>query len=330
MQSKAKTHCKEIAKNVFVHFQSKDTFDRMFKWTEDDLPSHGNIQEIKRVIDKIALDYITQELRKKLQETEVSKLREIVEQLFKSECFLVDRECETIDGILLGEEETFISRKINAADRSTIFELSDIGLTGTKGKIMLAVSSPIILAVGIILLPVGVTYAISDKLNNEMKLSKYNANRIAFANKRASKLLTKLNVQVLTTTIEESLLKNLNCRIQDFFDKEIPKRINAGGKLMENISKDLRQPREIRKHSYSMQKDVMPVYGRIIVASMDVFGENIIEADHIAGSDVIATIQFNNENITVAVKSIQYKENNNDKYTATAEVYSMRYVGIYI
>lgn len=324
MQSKAKTHCKEIAKNVFDHLQSKDTFDTMFKWTEDDLPTHGSIQDIKRVIDKLALDYITHELRKKIQETEVSKLRDMIEHLFKSECFLIDRECETIDGILLGEEETCISRKINASARSTSFELSDIGLRGTKGKILLAVSSPFILAFGLILLPVGVTYAISDKLNNEMKLSEYNSDRIAFANKRAEKMLTKLSVQVLTTTIEESLLKKINCRIKEFFDKEIPRRINAGDKLMENISKDLRQPREIRKHSYGIQKDVMPVYGRIIFASMAVFGENITKSDHIAETKVVATIQLNNEKITVAVKSMRYKENNNDKYTSTAEVYSMR------
>lgn len=324
MQSSAKTHCKEIAKNVFEHLQSKDTFHTMFKWTEDDLPTHGSIQDIKKVVDKLALDHITQELRKKIQDTEVSKLRDIIENLFKSECFVIDRECETIDGILLGEEETCISRRINAAEGSTSFELSDIGLTGTKGKILLAVSSPIILAVGLILLPVGVTYAISDRLKNEIKLSKYNSNRIAFANKRAEKMLTKLSVQVLTTTIEESLLKKINCRIKEFFDKEIPRRINAGDKLMENISKDLRQPREIRKHSYSMQKDVMPVYGRIMFVSMDVFGENITESDNIAGTNVVATIQLNNEKITVAVKSMRYKKDNKDKYTATAEVYSMR------
>ncbi|XP_076116431.1 uncharacterized protein LOC143083913 [Mytilus galloprovincialis] len=324
VQSKAKTQSKEIAKNVFDHLQSKDTFDRMFKWTEDDLPSHGNIHEIKRVIDKLVFDYITQELRKKLQETEVSKLSDMIEHLFKSECFLIDRECETIDGILLGEEETCISRKINALDRSTSFELSDIGLKGTKGKILLAVSSPFILAFGLILLPVGVTCVISDKLNNEMKLSEYNSDKISFANKRAEKMLTKLSVQVLNTTIEDSLLKKINFRITEFFYKEIPRRINAGDKLMENISKDLRQPREIRKHSYSMQKDVMPVYGQIIFASMAVFGENITKSDHIAETKGVATIKLNNEKITVAVKSMRYKKNNNDKYTSTAEVYSMR------
>lgn len=98
-----------------------------------------------------------------------------------------------MERILIGDEYDYLDLK-NEDDEDDF----DFGLE-TKGKIHLAVTSPVLvptayavgLVVGLLFLPVGAGFVIKDRIIVFKKLSKYRKDKAAFANKRATLYIEK-------------------------------------------------------------------------------------------------------------------------------------------
>ncbi|CAC5393389.1 unnamed protein product [Mytilus coruscus] len=113
-------------------------------------------------------------------------------------------------------------------------------------------------------------------------------------------------------------------------DDVIPKRIAAGELLIKNIERDIRPPCEIRNQCHRVEIEIMPIYGRIIVAYTDLFKEKLIPLSEVRTSLLEsinvwqAEIRLEELWIPVHVSTITYATGYNDKYAELAEINLLR------
>lgn len=330
----AEQKCREICTEIFFHLRDKKTFSKMFDWTEKDLPGNNSMKDIKTAINVRIRDKVSAEIMSKMKCIEIG-LSEFVKHLFELQHHAIGKDCEELDRVFHGginETFTFDEHKTNA-----IFSLPDESYTFEE-KALLAISSPIWIPATILVGAVGVVVIAPVLLAKEMteffgnkKVAEYNKNRIKYANDRAEKYLLKIQFNDLLAQIQNGFLKNINERIDLYFSDVIPKRIQAGELLIKNIE---RPPCEIRKQCHRVEIEIMPIYGRIIVAYTDLFKEKLIPLSEIrtllTGSPNVghvyqAEIRLEAQWIPVHVSMISYATGFNDKYAELAEIYLLRY-----
>lgn len=337
----AEEKCREVGTEMFKHLHSKDTFSKMFKWTEEDLPRGDNIDEIKKQIDSRIRDQVSAEIKTKMKSIEIESLSDFVQELFEWQQLAIGKECGELDRVFQGETDitfTFAEHKIETM--FTKFNLTDRPFR-IEEKAALVVSSPIwipaVLLVGavggIIIGPVWAGKTLKNKMENKNKVEEYNKNRIKYANEKAEKYLKKITFDNLLSQIQNGILKNIKDRIDIYFNDVIPRRIAAGELLIKNIERDIRPPCEIRKQCHRVEKEIMPIYGRLVLAYTDLFDEKVLPTSDVRISLTglrnpihlcQAQLKLDDQWVPVRFSTITCKPDDKDKCAELAEIYLLR------
>lgn len=338
LHTMAEEKCREISSEIFNHLNNKQTFPKMFNWTDENLPRGQNIDLIKEKIDELIRDKVSAEIMTKMKSIEIESLSDFVQNLFKWQQLAIGKECGELDRVFQGETAitfTFAEHKIGA-----MFSLPEKSFTDEE-KAVMVISSPIwipaVLLVGavggIVIAPVVAIKFIKNKLENKKKVEEYNKNRKKYANDKAEKYLKKIPFENLFTQIQGSILKNIKDRIDSYFSDVIPKRIAAGELLIKNIERDIRPPCEIRKQCHRVEKEIMPIYGRLVLAYTDLFEEKVTPISDVrislTGSTNLsqrcqADLRRDDQWIPVRFSTITCKTDDQDKCTELAEINLLR------
>lgn len=336
----AEKRCREICLEVFDHLHKKDTFCKMFDWNKDNLPNGESMNEIKREIDSQIRKKVSAEIMSKMKRIEIENLSDFVKELFEWQQLAIGKECGELDRVFQGETNvvfTFDEHRIDA-----IFSLPKRSFT-TEEKIAVIVSSPFwvptVLIVGavstIIVAPIlmGVQ-KLRNRLENKKKLEEYNYDKIKYANEKAEKYLSQIPFESLFSQMQNGFLKNIKERIDRYFTDVIPKRIAAGEALIRNIERDIRPPCEIRKQCHRVEMEVMPIYGRIILAYVDLFEEKVVSLTDIRALSLPSSnlrqsceteLSVEGQWIPVHVSKITCASDDKDKCAELAEIHLLRY-----
>lgn len=91
-----------------------------------------------------------------------------------------------------------------------------------------------------------------------------------------------------------------------FFINDLPKRLSSATELIKNIENDLREPISIRRESRRVERLVKPIYGKVMHAFIDIFGEKSIKNNvsniHKDGEMIIARLSYKDSIFNSAVK----------------------------
>ncbi|VDI50571.1 Hypothetical predicted protein, partial [Mytilus galloprovincialis] len=337
----AKKKCREIGSEMFNHLHNKQTFSKMLNWTEEDLPRGDNIREIKTQIDSQIRDHVSAEIKSKMKSIEIESLSDFEQDLFKWQQLAIGLECGELDRVFQGETDITFTFAEQAMYSLTVNRRLEIAQ-----NVALVVSSPIWAPVGyllgpligpligaIFIGPVWIAKTIMENKNEVEEYNMYNKNRIKYANERAEKYLKKITFDNLMSLIQNGILKNIKDRIDIYFSDVIPKRIAAGELLIKNIERDIRSPCEIRKQCHRVEKEIMPIYGRLVLAYTDLFDEKVFPTSDVRVSLTgsrnpihlfQAQLKLDDQWIPVRFSTIKCKPDDKDKCAELAEIYLLR------
>ncbi|VDH95963.1 Hypothetical predicted protein [Mytilus galloprovincialis] len=309
----------------------------MFDWKEEGLPKGESFNEIREEIYKRISVIVSIEIMTKMKRIEIESLSDFVKDLFEWQQMAVGKECGELDRVFKGETDinfAFDEDKIGT-------NLTDISTLIPEEEYILAAASPKWIPPGIIIgalcaiinSPVRLIKKIKNYWVNHKKVGKYNENRLEYANKKARKYLQKISFHDLFTQVQNGILRNINKTIDLYFRDVIPKKIEVGNLLIKNIENDIRPPFEIRQWCHRVETEMMPIYGRLILAYTDLFEEKLIPLSKVKTSLKEssnprhlrqAELMFDGQWIPVHVSTITCAPDDTDKYAKLAEIHLLR------
>jgi hypothetical protein len=333
VKAKAEERCNEISIRLNKHLNSKETKGRIFLWSIPKLPNGADIEVIEYKAKEMIIKRINEETREWCNKEDVNNITQELSDLFRSECKLIDAQCDEINKTLLD------IRMPLDLDFSQPNSTSHDPLFTNHEKIVLAVTSPLwlplVIGAGLIALPFGVVVGVKDLVQQTKKLNDYNSNKLKYMMDWSDMVLDKYSKDTIYKLMEDTYLNDFNMKVQFVCENVIPRQIAADEKFINNIKDDIRSSCEIRKQYQPLENSCKCMLGKLLLIYMNYFSgyrlshNEIREGEQEIGkgnfSDVHATeILINGEWIKAAVKTLRKPLENIQSYIQLTEVQNLR------
>ena len=279
---------------------------------------------------------INEETKEWCNKENVNNITQELSDLFRSECKLIDAQCDEINKTLLDirmplDEHLDGFSEPNSTSHDPLF---------TKhGKIVLAVTSPLwlplVIGASLIALPFGVVVGVKDLVQQTKKMNDYNSNKLKYMMDWSDMVLDKYSKDTIYKLMEDTYLNDFNMKVKFVCETFIPNQIAADEKFINNIKNDIRSSCEIRNTYQPLETSCKYMLGKLLLIYMDYFSgyrlshNEIREAEQEIGkgnfSDIHATeILINGEWIKAAVKTLRKPLENIQSYIQLTEVHILR------
>jgi hypothetical protein len=336
VKTKAEELCNEISIRLNRHLNSKETKGRIFCWSIPELPNGADIEVIEYKAKEMIIKRIKEETREWCNKENVNNITQELSDLFRSECKLIDAQCDEINKTLLDirmplDEHLDGFSEPNSTSHDPLF---------TKhGKIVLAVTSPLwlplVIGASLIALPFGVVVGVKDLVQQTKKMNDYNSNKLKYMMDWSDMVLDKYSKDTIYKLMEDTYLNDFNMKVKFVCETFIPNQIAADEKFINNIKNDIRSSCEIRNTYQPLETSCKYMLGKLLLIYMDYFSgyrlshNEIREAEQEIGkgnfSDIHATeILINGEWIKAAVKTLRKPLENIQSYIQLTEVHILR------
>jgi hypothetical protein len=336
VKTKAEELCNEISIRLNKHLNSKETKGRIFLWSIPELPNGADIEVIEYKAKEMIIKRINEETKEWRNKEDVNNITQELSDLFRSECNLIDAQCDEINKTFLDirmplDEHLLACSEPNLTSHDPLFTKHE--------KIVLAVTSPLwipfVSVAGLIALPFGVVVGVKDLVQQTKKMNDYNSNKLKYMMDWSDMVLDKCSQNTIYKLMEDTYLNDFNMKVKFVCENVIPRQIAADEKFINNFKDDIRSSCEIREKYQPLETSCKYMLGKLLLIYMDYFSgyrlshneiregeEEILKGNF---SDVHATeILINGEWIKVAVKTLRKPLENIQSYIQLTEVQYLR------
>ena len=293
-----------------TYLKSPEVMQQFSLWTLDDVPHTEESWELTE-------NYIQKALMKRLQgmieEWEekshvFSDVRACLIQHFQDRFSYVEGQLQTLEGSVLAGDAASSASDLLASDDFSVAE-----------KVIIGVTSPIWVPVGLVVLVVSVpvvgAIAVKEKMENWNKTRQYNQDKCAFMAKASLEFLDEAAEEELLELFVMEQLKEAQVFLKQVLDR-IPQLIEEDKMLCQQLRDENRSKKEVEDfykplHEESVQlRDEMALFGIKEVRTMDISCDDLEWQDHAPlGRGAFATvyrgklkIQGEDKPVDVAVK----------------------------
>ena len=151
-------------------------------------------------------------------------------------------------------------------------------------KVFIGVASPIWLTLGVVTLVIGAPIvgvkAIKEKLENRMKIKKYEADKCAFMAKLSAEYLDEANNKVLLQTFVREQLEDAKLCLKQI-EARIPELIQADKMLYENLIAETRSQEEIQESYQPIMNESSELRGHLAVFGVTEVCTNEISSEEL-------------------------------------------------
>ena len=332
----AEERCNEISIRLNKHLNSKENKGRIFLWSIPELPNGSDIEVTEYKAKEMIIKRINEETKEWCNKEDVNNITQELSDLFRSECKLIDAQCDEINKTLL---DIRMPLNEHLLDFSEPNPTSHDPLFTKHEKIVLAVTSPLwlplVIGAGLIALPFGVVVGVKDLVKQTKKMNDYNSNKLKYMMDWSDMVLGQSSKDTIYKLMEDTYLNDFNMKVKFVCEYVIPKQIAADEKFINNINDDICSSCEIREQYQPLKTFCKYMLGKLLLIYMDYFSgyrlshNEIREGEQEIGkgnlSDVHATeILINGEWIKVAVKTLRKPLENIQSYIQLTEVQTLR------
>ena len=293
-----------------TYLKSPDVMQQFSLWTLDDVPHTEESWELTE-------NYIEKALMKRLQgmieEWEeknhvFSDVRACLIQHFQDRFSYVEGQLQTLEGSVLAGDAASSASDLLASDDFSVAE-----------KVIIGVTSPIWVPVGLVVLVVSVpvvgAIAVKEKMENWNKTRQYNQDKCAFMAKASLEFLDEAAEEEVLELFVMEQLKEAQVFLKQVLDR-IPQLIEEDKMLCQQLRDETRSKKEVEDlykplHERSVQiRDEMALFGIKEVRTMDISCDDLEWQDHAPlGRGAFATVyrgklklQGEDKPVDVAVK----------------------------
>ena len=263
-----------------TYLKSPEVMQRFSLWTLDDVP---HTEESWELTENYILEALVKRLQGMIEEWEeknhvFSDVRACLIQHFQDRFSYVEGQLQTLEGSVLAGDAAS-----SASDLLAWYDFS------VAEKVVIGVTSPIWVPVGLVVLVVSVpvvgAIAVKEKMKNWNKTRQYNQDKCAF--------MAKASLEFLDVVVEEELLKLFvmeQLKEAQVFLKQVldrmPQLIEEDKMLCQQLRDETRSKKEVEDfykplHERSVQiRDEMALFGIKEVYTMDISCDDLEWQDH--------------------------------------------------
>lgn len=283
--SEANHKCQDLAKSLNEHLMNPNTREKMIKWPPvDQLPDGADMEVIKYKGVKLIQNLIESEIHRWCEKNQITKLSSMLAESFKMKCKLLQEQCDSIDNAILGAGQPLdILPEVETKENTSIWNRDS--LFTRQEKIAMAVFSPLFLplvvAAGIIALPVGIGVAIRDAVLDKRRVARYRENKIDHLSRWVDEVLSEFTAEAIFNSLEKSYLCNFKELLEYLCEKEIPQQIQVDTQLITHIANDIRESEKIRGVYQPLERSCKIIHGQFLYVQMEYFNQHKIEKKNI-------------------------------------------------
>ena len=293
-----------------TYLKSPDVMQQFSLWTLDDVPHTEESWELTENYIQKALMKRLQGMIKEWEEKNhvFSDVRACLIQHFQDRFSYVEGQLQTLEGSVLAGDAASSASDLLASDDFSVAE-----------KVIIGVTSPIWVPVGLVVLVVSVpvvgAIAVKEKMENWNKTRQYNQDKCAFMAKASLEFLDEAAEEELLELFVMEQLKEAQVFLKQVLDR-IPQLIEEDKMLCQQLRDETRSKKEVEDlykplHERSVQiRDEMALFGIKEVRTMDISCDDLEWQDHAPlGRGAFATLyrgklklQGEDKPVDVAVK----------------------------
>ena len=293
-----------------TYLKSPDVMQQFSLWTLDDVPHTEESWELTENYIQKALMKRLQGMIKEWEEKNhvFSDVRACLIQHFQDRFSYVEGQLQTLEGSVLAGDAASSASDLLASDDFSVAE-----------KVIIGVTSPIWVPVGLVVLVVSVpvvgAIAVKEKMENWNKTRQYNQDKCAFMAKASLEFLDEAAEEELLELFVMEQLKEAQVFLKQVLDR-IPQLIEEDKMLCQQLRDETRSKKEVEDlykplHERSVQiRDEMALFGIKEVRTMDISCDDLEWQDHAPlGRGAFATVyrgklklQGEDKPVDVAVK----------------------------
>ena len=273
------------------YLKSPEVMQQFSSWTLDDVPKTEESWELtKNYIQKALMKRLQEKIEEWEEEYHVfSDARASLIKYFQERFSFVEGQLRTLEGSVLAGNAASSASDPLASDDFSVAE-----------KVIIGVTSPIWVPVGLVVLVVSVpvvgAMALKEKIENWNKTRQYNKDRCAFMAKASQEYLNEsAEEQHLKSFVMEQLKEAQVC-LKQVLDR-IPQLIEEDKMLCQQLRDENRSKKEVEDfykplHEESVQlRDEMALFGIKEVRTMDISCDDLEWRDHAPlGSGAFAAV----------------------------------------
>ena len=273
------------------YLKSPEVMQQFSSWTLDDVPKTEESWELtKSYIQKALMKRLQEKIEEWEEEYHVfSDARASLIKYFQERFSFVEGQLRTLEGSVLAGNAASSASDPLASDDFSVAE-----------KVIIGVTSPIWVPVGLVVLVVSVpvvgAIALKEKIENWNKTKQYNKDRCAFMAKASQEYLNEsAEEQHLKSFVMEQLKEAQVC-LKQVLDR-IPQLIEEDKMLCQQLRDENRSKKEVEDfyqplHEWSVKiRDEMALFGIKEVRTMDISCDDLEWRDHAPlGSGAFAAV----------------------------------------
>ena len=273
------------------YLKSPEVMQQFSSWTLDDVPKTEESWELtKNYIQKALMKRLQEKIEEWEEEYHVfSDARASLIKYFQERFSFVEGQLRTLEGSVLAGNAASSASDPLASDDFSVAE-----------KVIIGVTSPIWVPVGLIVLVVSVpvvgAIAVKEKLENWNKTRQYNKDRCAFMAKASQEYLNEAAKEQYLQSFVMEQLKEAQVCLKQVLDR-IPQLIEEDKMLCQQLRDENRSKKEVEDfykplHEESVQlRDEMALFGIKEVRTMDISCDDLEWRDHAPlGSGAFAAV----------------------------------------
>ena len=256
------------------YLSSEEVRSRFTSWTLDEVPKvESSWEETANEIMKVLSRRLREIIEQWNEDNQVfTSARESLVKYFQQQYSYVEEQLRDLQTVV-------------TSDRVHVLQKVPLGEELTVGKkIILGVTSPIWLPLGLVTLVIGAPVvgfmAIKEKLEDTMKIKKYEADKCTFMAKLSAEYLHEANKKDrLQTFVKEQLEDAKLCLKQ--IEARIPELIQADKMLYEQLIAETRSKEEIQQSYQPIMNDGSELQGHLAVFGFTEVCSNEISSEEL-------------------------------------------------